>query len=280
MKNPYFEKPQSRNPHQLTIWQHIMPNKSIARFGDAQGWVQLKRIKEQQSLKLQPNNEIFCAKRVWSQKGESSSIKDETAFQQLADKILSGQLTSLHDDMHIVATEMYLLWRTRFIYASNPIQDQQLKMFHHERQLSKDQQEQLEKGGIFYVHQDGRIPSRSLTSILLRRDMDSALIAGASKMKWGIVKSLPGLEFLCPDATLNEPIIPVSPNVCLIAGWPNGTATPVATGNINQTLLTEARNYWFARHPAKCPVIKRTNILHQISNPPIFAATGGMALTK
>lgn len=274
MKNPHFEKPQPKNPHQLTIWQHIMPNKSIARFGDAQGWVQLHRISEQQRLQLQSNNEIFCAKRVWNQKAEQSSISIETAFQKVADLIVTAQIDTLTKDMHFAVTEMYLLWRVRFLHASNPIADQKINMLSHERDLSKDEQERLEKGGVMFVDKDGRLAGRDLTGILLRRDMDIALHTGASNMEWGIIKSLPGLEFLCPDATLNEPIIPVSPNICLIAGWPDGTVTPVATGNINQTLLSEVKNYWFARDLAKCPIIKRTIINHQMQDHPII---GGIA---
>jgi len=258
MKNPHFEKPQAKNPHQLTVWQHIMPKRSIQRFGDPNGWVNLHRIQENQDLQLQSDNPIFCAKRVWNQKAEENSIRIETAFQQVADLIVTNKVGTLTKDMHFSVTEMYLLWRVRFLYASRPLPDQKIKMFSHERKLSKDDQEQLEKNHILFVNQDGTLAGRDLTGILLRRDMDIALRAGAGDMRWGVVRTEPGLEFLCPDATINQPIIPVSPNVCLISGLPDGIAPPASIGNINQTLIYEARNYWFAREPAKCPITKRT----------------------
>lgn len=258
MKNPHFEKPQPKNPHQLTVWQHIMPKRSIERFGNEDGWVLLNRIKEQQQLRLLANNEIFCAKRVWNQKAERSSISIETAFQKVADLILANQIDTLSKSMQFAVTEMYLLWKTRFQYASNPLPDQQFYMFSHDADLTKDVKERLEKEGIMFVTKDGKLAGRDLTAIRLRIDMDLALNNGASEMKWGIIKSTPGLEFLCPDATLNEAIIPVSQNVCLIAGWSDRDLTPSLIGMINQMLLLEARNYWFARDTAKCPILKRT----------------------
>lgn len=257
MKNPHFVKPQAKNPHQLTVWQHIMPKRSIERFGDADGWVQLHRIKENQDLKLQASNEIFCAKRVWNQKAEENSIRIETAFQQAADLILTNKVETLTKEMHFAVTEMYLLWRVRFLYASRPLPDQKIKMLSHERVLSKDDQEQLEKNHILFVNQDATLAGRDLIGILLRRDMDIALRAGARDMRWGIVQSEPGLEFSCPDATVDHPIIPVSPTVCLIASWPDGKANAFGVGNINQTLISEAKHYWFAKDPAKCPIITR-----------------------
>jgi hypothetical protein len=39
-----FEKPQKGNPHCLAIDQHTFPSKSIARFADANGRVQIIHI--------------------------------------------------------------------------------------------------------------------------------------------------------------------------------------------------------------------------------------------
>jgi hypothetical protein len=38
---PKFERPQKGNPHRLAIDQHTFPSKSIARFADSDGTVQI-----------------------------------------------------------------------------------------------------------------------------------------------------------------------------------------------------------------------------------------------
>jgi hypothetical protein len=259
MKNPHFEKPQAGNPYGLTVWQHIIPKKSIARFTDARNFVSVSRFKEHDVLLLKPDNTIFCAKRVWNQRAEDTSIYTENAFQKIADQIVSGQLKSISSDMQIAVTNMYLLWRVRYLRTKDPIKDQSFATQLTGNNLSKDQQEILEKNGYFYVRHDGTMPSRAIVGVLMQRDIMIALNYGANKMKWGLIKVPDGLEFLCGDVSVNQPLLPVSPEWCLVAGWPDGTATPFSVGVINNSLITESENYWFARNPEKCAIINRTN---------------------
>lgn len=110
--------------------------------------------------------------------------------------------------------------------------------------------------------EDGIIPSRALTGILLRRDTDAALNAGADKMFWGIVASPTGLEFLCPDRSINQPLLPISPNVCLVGGFADIPASAFTTGDINRALINGAKSYWFAQDLKKCPILNRANIIN------------------
>jgi len=51
-----YKKPQKGNPHQLTVKQHCFPARSIARFADSEGCVEVKLIKQDKKLKLKEVN--------------------------------------------------------------------------------------------------------------------------------------------------------------------------------------------------------------------------------
>ena len=59
-----YEKPQKGNPHELTICQHTFPAKSIARFTNKSGIVEVKLIVESKNIKLKPKDMLFCARRI------------------------------------------------------------------------------------------------------------------------------------------------------------------------------------------------------------------------
>lgn len=67
-----YEKTQKGNPHQLTINQHYFPARSIERFVRPDGRVDVHYIKNSKNFQVKPNNPIFCARRAWDQRVESS----------------------------------------------------------------------------------------------------------------------------------------------------------------------------------------------------------------
>jgi hypothetical protein len=262
MKNPKLEPIQQGNPHNLTLYQHIMPRASIERFCNADKTVYFKKNDEQSFRRLFPKNRRFCAERVWDQKAETVLSRDiENSFQSLADKLITGVIKSISTELQTVVTDMYLLWRTRFLYAKEPIDDIEVFGINPERELTKDRQEELEKWGVIFVRPDGRIPSRTFTGVLMLRDMDRAHISGADKMQWGVCHAPAGLEFLCSDASINQPILPVSPSICLVSGLVDSHITPYELGNINRELLKGVQNYWFARTPNKCIATRRNKLV-------------------
>lgn len=250
---------QRSNPHQLTVNQHILPRRSIERFSGQGGFVQLRRIGNEGYINVPPQNPLFCAKRVWDQRAETTLSRDtEAAFQGVADQLVESSLLSLRDDMHIAVTEMYLLWRHRALFARSPFEDMKIKIVGTERELSKDSEEYLEAGGVFFTRKDGTIPGRFITGINLQRAIDMDLCAGADKMRWGVVRAPAGIEFLVPDAFVDQPVMPVSPKVCLVSGLPDCQLSLSGVGLLNREALLSAHGYWFARSLECCPVWNRT----------------------
>lgn len=85
---------------QLTKHQHIVPSKSISRFCDPSGFVWVKHRQKQSIFPSKPRNRgVFCVKRAWEERSENGHKKNiEDAYQEIADAICSGELTTLNQD--------------------------------------------------------------------------------------------------------------------------------------------------------------------------------------
>src|SRR5438552_7959817 len=89
-----WETTQKAEPHRLTIRQHTFPRASIARFANISRRVQVHRIKTNRLFLAAPDNEVFCAKRVWDQRAEDGfASKIERPFQILANAIVAGTVS-------------------------------------------------------------------------------------------------------------------------------------------------------------------------------------------
>jgi hypothetical protein len=99
----------------LVVNQHIFPRKSIARFTNEDGMVEVFHKGRQKKLILQPSNNLFCAKWSWDQRSEIGYMKRiEDDFQSLVSKILeNGNLTLCEEDNR-VALSFLALWELRY----------------------------------------------------------------------------------------------------------------------------------------------------------------------
>lgn len=255
MRRPSYEEPQRGNPHQLTINQHILPRLVIQRFCGPDGLVYVKRVGREGFINVQPENPLFCAKRVWDQRAETTLSEEiEASFQIVSNSILENSLSTLDPEMHLMVTEMYLLWRYRALYARKPLGDVRANIVRMERNLSIDSQERLEKNGVLFLRPDGTLPGRISTGVALQMDIDRDLQAGADKMHWGIVKAPPDFQFVVPNAFINQPIMPISPSTCLVSGWPDSVLSMPEVGLFNREAVLSADEYWFAKNPERCPI--------------------------
>lgn len=233
--------------------QHLLPRKTIERFCGADGRVNVHILTTRRNLSLKPTDPLFCAQRAWDQRGESvvgGAI--EIPFQAIADRLVAGSLGTLTADMHAPVTEMYLLWRRRCLRVSNPMPDFRPKGV-TPCDLPLDVQERLEKAGVAFVRPDGTIPGRVIAGTRLQVDIDGDWLAGAHAMRWGVQRCPPGLELFVPDAFIQQPILPVAPALCLVAGVPDRQMTQGQVAEFNRVALKSATRYWFARDPARCP---------------------------
>jgi hypothetical protein len=193
--------------------------------------------------------------RVWDQRAEVGFGKSiEDAFQHIAGQIAEGTITHVPEGVHGTITEMYLLWRHRCIRARAPLPDVPLNIVRPTRDLTSDQQEVLESRGFSFVQPDGAMPGRMAAGALLQVGMDRDWAAGASGMRWGILRSPPGAEFLVPDAFIGQPLLPVAPDCYLASGAASGVLSLGETGAINREAKLASSSYWFCRDVRRCPL--------------------------
>lgn len=253
-----YERTQPGNPHQLTIRQQLLPNRTIARFCGRDGLVHVHFLKEEMVRRLKPDNPLFCTMRSWDQKAESGLGKSiEDRYQVIADRLADRSLTSLAADIHRVMTEMYLLWRFRCLRARNPLPDLPVNGVARERDLDLDAQERLEKGRVMFLKPDGTLPGRMAAGVMLQIAIDREWVNGAHGMRWGVFYG-DGLEFLVPDAFIDQPILPVTPGVCLAAGALDAELTLEEVARVNREAVRAASKYWFAHDIGRCPVMRAT----------------------
>ena len=252
-----FERTQRGNPHQLTILQHCFPRRSIERFISIDDRVDLRLINQAKTIRVKSDEQVFCARRAWDQRAESSFMQEiEGAYQNLANQIANGDVVrrfSRQEEQ--IITDMYALWNIRWHWKNQPVEDQRIEgAIGVTHQFSPDEQEMLEKNHITVIRPDLTIPGRNLTGMQIqknlfqvRKDMDY--------VRWGILKSRCG-EFIVPDNSSRRLMLPVTPQICLtnIEGY--RIATKFQLSEINAQAIQESKEYYFARLFSECPVIK------------------------
>ncbi len=252
-----FEATQKGNPHKLTINQHVFPKKSIDRFSDDNGLVQLFRKDGAKVIRVSSTNGLFCAKRVWDQGTEAGIGKRiEDRFQALVDSILLGHTSVIGHFEKTVVEDFFSLWRTRQKLRAEGLEDFKLEGIEGDS-LTKDEQEILERKHVMFCR-DGVMPGRFAARIHVFGYMDT-FRRDNQNMQWGIVRAGEG-EFIVPDCFQDMMIVPVSPKLMIVADQPNSTLTPSEVAVINQTAIVRSTDYYFARSLPSCPVLRDSPI--------------------
>src|SRR4051794_14911880 len=121
MRKRAYEEPQRGNAHRLTVNQHVFPAASIARFAGDDGRVALYDLKRRTSWRPPPDNQVFCARRVWDQRAEAGYMRAiEHAFQALAERVIADSSAELAPEDDSAASRFFALWRSRAVYRSAP----------------------------------------------------------------------------------------------------------------------------------------------------------------
>jgi len=245
-----YEPVQKGNPHSLVINQHIFPKRSIERFCERVGSVDLLILTSKKRLQLKPENPIFCVHRSWDERAEKGYGKRiEDKFQSVLEEVLQG--TSLNADyVSQVLTDFYCLWQIRHYWSKLSIEDKDIGV-KPEFSLEVDEQESLEKAHISYLKGNGNIPSRLWRGLRMQQNLDDA-IEKMSGIKWGMLTASEG-EFLVPDNFSEITIVPVNPNLCFAAGYDSQTIGLSKVSYINSLAVSSADRYIFARDFTKCP---------------------------
>lgn len=245
-----YEKPQKGNPHQLTVNEHVWPWKGIARFANADGVVSLFDKKRQQLRMAKPNDDIFCAKRVWDQRAEGGYMKGiEDAFQELASQIIAGTVTTIDAGHKEKVDAFCALWKMRADYRA--AQDAEISFKGVTgADWTKDEEERFEKAGTSFFRKGGKMPARMLYGIRIQFGID-AYVRELSGTQWGIIRALDG-HFVVQDYPTHA-IIPITPTLCLSSGGQTGTITRQNLAEINCGIRLASVAYFFAQDLAQCP---------------------------
>ena len=244
-----YKKPQKGNPHQLVVQQHCFPRKSIARFVDANGTVHVHIVKAGRTVRLMPEDPIFCARRTWDERAESVVMKEiEDAYQDLADKIENGNvMRRLTRNERQIVTDMYALWNIRWHWKNRPLADQKvLGVLGPTRNLSLDEQERMEKHHIAPIRPDASIDGRHLTGLQIQRNIFQVREEMVDA-HWGILKSR-RVEFVVPDNSGNRVFIPITPQICLANTQGYRTVEETEVLRMNAESIRSSREYYFARN--------------------------------
>lgn len=243
MRKRAYEEPQRGNPHRLTVYQHIFPARSIARFARSDGQVTLFDLRRRSHWHPRPNNQVFCARRVWDQRAEEGYMRAiEGAFQAVAERVIANPGTKLMPEDDDAVSRFFALWRSRAVHRSAP--DGLVPLNGIEGHvLTADQEEMLERRWIGYIRPGG-VPTRQMYGLSIQRDID-ALAHNLNARKWGILILTEG-ELIVPDMPIRY-FIPLTPTICLAWGHETGRISGVDAGLLNRVFMEGCKDYWFCR---------------------------------
>lgn len=243
MRKREYERPQRDNPHRLTVKQHVFPKASIARFVGDDGRVALFDLKGRPPWRPTPNDQVFCARRVWDQRAEAGYMRAiEDAFQALAERIIADPGAELAREDDDAASRFFSLWRSRAAYRYAP--DGLITLNGIEGSgLTRDQEELLESQWGGYVRAGG-VPTRQMYGLGIQRDID-ALTHALSGRQWGVLKLAEG-ELIVPDLPVQH-FIPLTPALCLAWGHETGRILKADVEQLNRAFIAGCKDYWFCR---------------------------------
>jgi hypothetical protein len=245
-----YERTQDGNPHQLTILEHVFPARSIKRFANRQGEISVKYLSTGKIFRVKADDQIFCAKRVWDQRAEHGYMKNiEDAFQDIAERITNGGGSLLPGDSKVV-TEFSGLCRLRAEWRDRRLGPQRILGIAGEN-LTKDQEEVLEKNHAVYVTAGGTTPGRYIAGIQIQIGIDrfSAELEGR---EWGIVTAQDS-EYILPDNFGSFTIVPISPTISLIHDSQDLALSRNQVKMVNRCAAKIASQYVLARDFEACP---------------------------
>ncbi|MGO2074748.1 MAG: hypothetical protein ACTH3B_06185 [Pseudoalteromonas sp.] len=243
-----FEKTRKGNPLKLVIDQHFHTAHSIEKFYNNDEKVEVFMKDSGETVQRHKRAKIFCAKRNWDERAERGYMTEiEYKFHAQIDN-----LVSFENRDHKAISEYFVLWRLRYMVHLERLSNALLHGVQGE-DLTKEQQETLEKIGCDYVNENGEMPARQLTGGQIQIGVMGLMETTFSGMKWGLLKARKG-QFLCSDSYKNLCILPVSPKYVFAGNLSDKTLDYNEVALVNKQSIESATKFYFAKSLRNCPV--------------------------
>tara|TARA_Y100000782_G_scaffold38707_1_gene43219 strand:- start:8263 stop:8991 length:729 start_codon:yes stop_codon:yes gene_type:complete len=231
--------------------QHVLPAKSIERFCNSDGNVQVRRLKSGNTFPAKPNNNIFCVTRIWDQRCEQGYGKGiEDRFQELVEYVLANKLKSLPLRGHKTATEFYALWCLRSSIKSYDKYGEGILLETTDNNLSEEQKIAVELKHSIYIEPNGVVPDHFKRGLTIQIAVEQFVLRNP-QLKWSICCS-DSLEFIVSDNPEGEFIIPITPKQCFICGFDITQLSSEQMTQLNLNALARSKEYYFACDLGSC----------------------------
>jgi hypothetical protein len=233
----------------LTKKQHVYPSKSLQRFINVQGNIEVYRFENRKIFTAKPSDGIFTVKREWDQRAERGFGKGiEDNFQGLVEYCIKNNLRKMPFNGNHIVNSFYALWHYRSCIKEY---DEQIpKASFTPDPLTEEQKITLELKHVSFVDSDGDMPQRMKRGIVLQGGIIS-LTEQFKSVQWFMVKS-PQLELVVPDNPVNSLFIPVNPNLCIVAEHNVPELSKKEALHANFKMATGSQAYYCGRNLSKC----------------------------
>ncbi|MCW3151962.1 hypothetical protein N8H69_05405 [Achromobacter spanius] len=235
------------NPAQLTRYQHVHAARCIKHFAGEDGKVGVCLLGVAKT-RLLPKDPVFCAKRAWSQQGESALMRDniERRFFSQLGRAVHGYPVQDHE----AVSEYFFLWQMRRIARERPIPDMKLNGITG-TSLTPLQRQRAEAKHVVTIDHDAKIGGQHATTIQILRGVDERMLQYPD-LKWGVLKATSG-EFIVADGYAKPRFFfPVTPSIALMEGQRDCRIDQDSLRKMNRRSIEESRAYFFARDISKC----------------------------
>ncbi|MDT8826777.1 hypothetical protein NX014_21215 [Vibrio vulnificus] len=207
-----MEEVQRNNPYKLVKKQHYNMDFVLRKFA-VEGKLEVVNKVSKEIRSLPTDNDLFIAKRVWSQECETTiSHPIERRFIAQVNRILTGEPICDHKAL----SEYHLLWYLRhYHYQNNDPNDVQIFRKLRCGSFSKNDEEYLESIGRVPYRRGGKIASRFAVTNLIRSDLEKNQRHYVG-FKWQVLHDPRG-GFFCADCFGRNLSLAVSPHYLLVA---------------------------------------------------------------
>jgi len=211
-----------KNPNQITVNQHVIPQKHLEHWADAKGLISIFDTHSKVTKPMRPRD-AFVVERLWDQAGETRMLySNEVNYHKQVDRITSGMPISEHQ--HLSAYFTMLSARMEVAHEARPNFASGLEGLNYT--LSQAQLEEMElENASSHVHihgaggPDSQHLSRAMVSMKLQLTFQR-LMQAYDSVEWRTFELDEG-RFVLPDRIQSlvywkRPLLPITPTIVII----------------------------------------------------------------